>query len=41
MFRFIKTVFLVTIPFFSGITLNATLLKCVSMNNQEVLMLIM
>ena len=41
MFRFIKTVFLVTIPFFSGITLNTTLLKCVSMNNQKVLMLIM
>ena len=35
MFGFIKKVFLIAISFFGRITLRATLLKCVSMNNQE------
>ena len=35
MFRFIQKVFVVAKSFFSGITLSATPLKCVSMNNQE------
>ena len=35
MFRFIQKVFVVAKSFFSAITLSATPLKCVSMNNQE------
>ena len=35
MIGFIKKVFVVAKSFFSEITLNATVLKCVSVNNQE------
>ena len=35
MFGFNKKVFGVAMSFFNGITLSATLLKCVSMNNRE------
>ena len=39
MFGFVKKVFVVAISFFSGITLSATSLKCVSMsrtNEQDI-----
>ena len=35
MFGFIKKAFVVSVSFFSEITLSATPLKCISMNNQE------
>ena len=35
MFRFIKETFVVTMPFFGGITLSCNALKCILMNNQE------
>ena len=35
MFRFIKETFIVTMPFFGGITLSCNALKCILMNNQE------
>ena len=35
MFRFIKETFVVTMPFFGGITLSCNALKCILMNTQE------